>query len=117
MVLLVSGGRDYDNFDKLCEVLDEVVSWDGHSNIKLINGAARGADQLSTRWAQLRGIVYVEVPADWDAHGKVAGPLRNQRMIDEHKPDQAVVFPGGNGTADCLGRLFRAGVPVWVVGK
>jgi hypothetical protein len=38
--------------------------------------------------------------ADWNRLGPGAGHIRNQRMIDEGKPDAAVAFPGGTGTAD-----------------
>jgi hypothetical protein len=34
-----------------------------------------------------------EVPqGKWDELGKKAGPLRNQRMLDEGKPDLVVAF-------------------------
>lgn len=32
-------------------------------------------------------------------------------MIDEGKPDYALVFPGGYGTADMRARLVVAGIP------
>jgi hypothetical protein len=53
--------------------------------------------------------VYV---AQWKKHGRAAGPIRNQRMLDEGKPDLVVAFPGGRGTADMIRRAERAGVPV-----
>jgi len=49
--------------------------------------------------------------ADWKL-GKKAGPLRNQRMIDEGRPDLVVAFPGGKGTADMVRRAEAAGVKV-----
>jgi len=46
---------------------------------------------------------------EWDELGKKAGPLRNQRMLDEGKPDLVVAFPGGGGTKDMVSaRLRRA---------
>lgn len=45
-------------------------------------------------------------------NGKAAGPIRNQRMLDEGKPDLVVAFPGGRGTADMVRRAKAAGVPV-----
>jgi hypothetical protein len=44
--------------------------------------------------------------------GKAAGPIRNQRMIDEGKPDLVIAFPGGRGTADMVSRAKKAGIPV-----
>jgi hypothetical protein len=49
-----------------------------------------------------------EVPqGEWDELGKKAGPLRNQRMLDEGKPDLVVAFPGGGGTKTWSGARSR----------
>ena len=50
--------------------------------------------------------------ADWAKHGRKAGPIRNQRMIDEGRPDLVVAFPGGTGTADMVERARVAGIRV-----
>ena len=47
--------------------------------------------------------------------GLSAGPARNQRMLDEGKPDAGIAFPGGPGTADMTRRLKEAGIPVWEI--
>lgn len=79
----------------------------------LIEGGALGADRLARRWAYTVGGITVETfPADWGAHGKAAGPIRNQRMIDEGKPDVVLAFPGGRGTADMIRRAEAAGIRV-----
>ncbi len=52
------------------------------------------------------------IPADWDKFGKGAGPIRNQQMIDEGKPDLVVAFPGGTGTADMVKRAKKHGIEV-----
>jgi acyl-CoA synthetase (NDP forming) len=51
-------------------------------------------------------------PANWKKHGKSAGPIRNQLMLDVGKPDLVIAFPGGSGTADMIRRARKAGVPV-----
>ena len=48
---------------------------------------------------------------------KKAGPLRNQRMLDEGKPDLVVAFPGGGGTKDMVRRSVKAGVPIHEVNR
>jgi hypothetical protein len=57
------------------------------------------------------GVQTVAVMADWSI-GRKAGPIRNQRMLDEHKPDLVVAFPGGRGTADMVRRARKSGVEV-----
>jgi hypothetical protein len=50
-------------------------------------------------------------PADWKRHGKSAGPLRNQEMLDA-APDLVIAFPGGRGTADMVRRAKSVNVKV-----
>jgi hypothetical protein len=51
-------------------------------------------------------------PADWEKYGKAAGPIRNQQILVEGKPDLVVAFQGGRGTANMVSRAQQAGVPV-----
>ena len=84
----------------------------------IIQGAARGADTLAKVAAIYLGIPWQSFPADWDAHGKKAGPIRNQQMLDE-KPDLVIAFHPDTGctpgTLDMISRARAAGVPVRVV--
>ena len=81
----------------------------------VIQGGARGADQIAREWCIARKIAYVNYPADWTVHGKAAGPIRNQQMIDRGRPDRVLAFSGGKGTADMIARANRAGVPVELI--
>jgi len=77
----------------------------------VLSGCAPGADTLGTEWAEAKGI-QVARPADWNTHGRAAGPIRNQQMLDEGKPELVVSFPGGRGTADMVRRVRAAGIEV-----
>ena len=44
--------------------------------------------------------------------GRSAGPIRNQAMLDEGRPDLVVAFPGHHGTADIVRRARAAGIKV-----
>jgi hypothetical protein len=109
--LIVCGGRDFKDADWLLKVLNVWESIFGRENLVIIQGGARGADAYAKAWAESREIACETYPADWDKHGKAAGPIRNQEMLDQH-PDFVLAFPGGNGTADMVARARRAGVPV-----
>jgi hypothetical protein len=85
------------------------------NEVLLIHGGARGADRLADRFAKAHGWHVDEYLADWKTHGKRAGPIRNQRMLDEGRPQLVVAFPGGRGTADMVDRARAAGVSVRVV--
>lgn len=109
MRVLVCGGRSFSDWDLLCRVLD--AQHEKHRIGVIIHGAYRGADTLADSWAICRGVGRDKYPADW-SFGKKAGPIRNQRMLDEGRPDLVLAFPGGRGTADMVARARNAGVEV-----
>lgn len=110
MRLLVCGGRDFTDNKWLSQVLR--IYCRAHKVTVLIHGNAKGADRLAAAWASRNRILVVPFPADWTAHGFSAGPIRNQQMLDEGKPDRVLAFPGGKGTADMIARAKKAQIPV-----
>lgn len=110
MRLLVCGGREFADKAALFDVLDAV-----HRERPVevvIQGGARGADQLAYVWAVARSVQTYTFEADWNRYGTKAGPIRNQEMLDRGKPDLVVAFPGGRGTADMVRRATIRGVEV-----
>lgn len=78
----------------------------------IMAGDAKGADSVALDWAIVTYSEFQEFKADWTKYGKSAGPIRNQQMIDEGKPDLVLAFPGGAGTADMVRRALAAGIKV-----
>ena len=108
--ILVCGGRDFQDNGTLNKYLDFLKP--SH----VISGGANGADTLSELYCNSRKIKCVVVPAQWDKHGKSAGFIRNQEMIDM-KPDLVVAFWDGysTGTKDTLSRAKRRGITTIIV--
>lgn len=111
--VLVFGGRDWNKRKVTYAALDQLDKQ--YSFSVVIDGMARGADELAFDWALSRGVKTERYKADWDKHGRAAGPIRNQQMLDVGEPDVAVVFPGGRGTADMASRCEAAGIKVHYV--
>ncbi len=110
MRVLVCGGRHFNDREHLRGVLDRIHKL---TPIKaVIHGAATGADAFAGEWAAMSGVEQQRFPADWGAHGRAAGPIRNGQMLREGKPDIVIAFPGGTGTADMVRQARRAHVPV-----
>lgn len=83
--VLITGSRVFNDPQKMHDALSEQYRIYGPMTI--VHGAARGADSLAGDWgksAKEIGLdVEVEVhPADWGQHGKAAGFIRNQKMVD-----------------------------------
>lgn len=102
---LICGGRDFQDYALMEKALRSLILHP--EDALVIHGAARGADTLAHRWAQCHGVPAQAFPADWDTHGKAAGPIRNRRMLDEGKPDVVIAFPGGPGTANMVAQARR----------
>lgn len=108
--VLVCGGRDlqfalwYRRIEKVLDAIGGITA--------IIQGGANGADDMAGMYARAHGIPCEMFAADWKLNSKAAGPIRNQRMIDEGKPDLVVAFPGKKGTADMVRRAVAAGVNV-----
>lgn len=120
MIVLVCGGRAYDDREFVYETLDFLHA---QNPIELlVHGACKlrgpaeppfdGADGLADDWAIARGVPYDRNPADWRKLGRRAGPIRNAAMLKKvirlagewPKPTVILVvaFPGGTGTARML---------------
>lgn len=115
MRILVCGGRDFLDYLTLSKTLDDIVYKHNIPDITIIQGGAIGADYLAKVYAYCfgwGGLHCVEYKADWKKLGRSAGPVRNQQMLDEGKPDLVVAFKGGVGTADMVRRAKKAGVEV-----
>lgn len=64
------------------KVIEEAVAASGFIITEVVCGGAKGVDTLGKDWAVLRGIPVKIFPADWETHGKAAGPIRNAEMAD-----------------------------------
>lgn len=94
MKLIIAGGRDYRFTDEDWDAIERIRSEIGVTEV--VCGGACGADEYGRQWAISNGISVKMFPADWKAHGKAAGPIRNWQMAEY--ADAAALFPGGKGT-------------------
>ena len=78
---------------------------------EVVNGAATGADEEGERWAERNGIPVKRIPADWEKHGRAAGPIRNAQMA--RYADAVALFPGGRGTESMRREAEKASLTVY----
>ncbi|MCP9892001.1 hypothetical protein KBY57_13200 [Cyanobium sp. Aljojuca 7D2] len=98
----------------------------------VLHGGARGADAAIGRAAHQLGWSSLVMPAQWQRHGRAAGPIRNRELMEQaiaraeahtspgHQVSVLVVaFPGGAGTASLVQQArrmaSRSPVPIAVV--
>jgi hypothetical protein len=108
----ICGGRDFADQPMFDGAMGDIIRLKGMPS-RIVHGNCRtGADQMADKWALHHGLERTAVDADWNAHGKAAGPIRNQEMIDLFQPKRLVAFPGGRGTADMVRRARVAEIEV-----
>lgn len=70
--VLVCGSRDWPDPDAIYDCLDRIAVA-AHGNVKVIHGAARGADQQASAAARSLGLREEAFPADWRWKGERRG--------------------------------------------
>lgn len=114
MMILVCGSRGYKGSVelRLSELFDRGIL--GYENPSFVHGDCHGPDRMAATWATRAGFNVIPVPAEWDKHGKAAGFIRNQVMLDEYRPALVVAFWDGEsrGTLDMIRKAVKAGVEV-----
>jgi hypothetical protein len=110
ILVLCCGGRDFTDQAFVDAKLNEAR--EKYGDLFIIHGGARGADTCCGLWGIKNGLPVAVVNANWDIHGKKAGPIRNAWML-ELRPNVGIAFPGGFGTRNMINQLKAAGIPVW----
>lgn len=113
MKVIIAGGRDFKDYNRLKEVCDKILI--NQNNIEIISGTAGGADTLGERYAQEKGYEVKKFPAKWDEFGKKAGYLRNQEMGEY--ADGLIAFWDGQskGTKHMIDIANKKGLKVRVI--
>lgn len=106
--IVVTGGRDFSDAALVSEAFDALGISYGDV---IIEGEAAGTDTLCRLEAERRGISVERFPAEWARYGRMAGPIRNRRML-ESDADMLLAFPGGRGTRNCVATAKDMGIPV-----
>ena len=132
LVIAAGGGRDLAWPHQ--RIAAELLARSGGRLVHLLlHGGARGADAAIARAAHQLGWCSLVMPAQWQQHGRAAGPIRNRELLQQaiaramaHSSPGSmasvlvVAFPGGAGTASLVqqGRrrlASRFPVPIAVV--
>lgn len=120
--VLITGSRDWTDQAVLWEALDHVyLNECGHPSVmRVVHGAARGADSLAQAWYEDRlemgwAVMIERHPALWNSFGRRAGILRNIEMV-KLGADVCLAFPLGEskGTRHCMAQASSSGIPVRV---
>lgn len=90
--------------------IDDWISDNGRP-ARIISGGAAGVDTIAETYAANHGIPFIKFEANWSKHGKAAGPIRNQLIIDA--ATHVIAFPSrsGKGTQDSIKKAGHKPIP------
>ena len=103
--VIVAGSRTFSNYELLKRTLDHLLQ--NKTEVEIVSGGARGADQLGERYAHERGHKLCVFPADWNRYGKRAGFIRNVHMADYADALVAFRMPGVSKGTDHMLRIAK----------
>lgn len=85
MKYVIAGSRTIDMGPEKLKRILEVLQIEIHPGFDVIIGGEcpRGPDAAAKAYARWQKIEYAGYPADWDANGKAAGPIRNSLMAKD----------------------------------
>lgn len=82
---------------------------------EVVSGGARGVDRMGEEWAESRGLPVKRFPAQWDKHGRAAGPIRNAEMARYAEALLALWDGQSRGTKNMIENAQKMGLKVHVV--
>jgi hypothetical protein len=116
--VIVTGSRDLEDDQKVFKALEDLWYQTEGPLFVRHGDCPTGADRFASIWCGFEqgGVYEIPHPADWDQHGKAAGPIRNREMA-QAGADLCLAFPlgGSRGTWNCVNECKKAGIPVKVI--
>lgn len=110
MKTIIAGGRNVTDLQLVFDAVDE----SGFEITEVVSGCARGADSLGEDYAKMSNIPVKKFPADWDAHGRSAGFIRNGLMSSYGDALIALWDGESRGTKNMIHQAKRKGLKVYI---
>ena len=115
MKLIVCGSRGIRSRDLVRETVRRSPFY--REVTEVVHGGCRGVDEEAGKMAEDAGLKVTVFEADWESHGRGAGPIRNLAMADYVTMDGALValWDGkSRGTRDMINKALDVGMDVYV---
>ncbi len=113
MRILVTGDRQWSDEATVRSALEGLAPVS-----TIIEGEAMGLDSMARDIAREIGLSVMPYYADWSYYGRAAGPIRNNQMLENGKPDQVWAFhndlPRSLGTLNMVKQALASGHSVWL---
>jgi hypothetical protein len=113
--LIIAGGRDFTDYAMMEKAFMKFVGDTDDQSITIISGTAGGADRLGERIAKEYGLPLLQMPANWNKHGKSAGYIRNAEMAVQGTHLLAMWDGQSRGTKHMIETAMKQALTIEVV--
>lgn len=110
MRVIIAGSRNITNYQIVCEAIAEF----GYPITTVISGTAKGVDRLGEQWAKEHNVPVFQFPANWEEHGRAAGPIRNAEMANNADALIAIWDGESRGTKHMIDTARKKNLIVFV---
>jgi hypothetical protein len=102
--VIIAGSRAFERLSETSRIhiVDAAITASGFRVGEVVSGTARGVDQAGEQWAAIKDIPVTQFPAQWDVHGRAAGPIRNKEMATYADALIAISINDSAGTASMI---------------
>lgn len=108
--VIIAGGRDIHDYDLVLDAIEE----SGFRIDVVISGGAKGVDALGEKYSEEMMLNLTIFRADWQTHGRAAGPIRNRKMAENADALIAVWDGKSRGTKNMIETATKLGLLVYV---
>jgi hypothetical protein len=110
MKVIIAGGRDFNDYLLLLQAVVKA----NFDITEVVSGGAKGADALGELFARDMDLPLSCFPANWDLHGRAAGPIRNGEMAQYADALIAMWDGTSSGTRNMINQAKDRGLRVHV---
>jgi predicted Rossmann fold nucleotide-binding protein DprA/Smf involved in DNA uptake len=116
MKLIIAGSRNISHISPvIMHSFLEAHRIDWRKIDQIVSGTANGIDTCGENFAHCLDIELERFPADWDKHGKAAGPIRNKQMAD-YSDALLLIWDGeSSGSKNMKTTMLKQNKPVYEV--
>jgi hypothetical protein len=110
MITIIAGGRDIHDYELLLDAIEEAP----FDITTVVSGGAKGVDAMGERFAEDMNLSLKIFNADWQTHGRAAGPIRNRKMAENAEALIALWDGKSRGTKNMIETATKHGLLVYV---
>jgi hypothetical protein len=112
--IIIAGSR---TLEPVFEFINEARIMFGmiNASYEIVSGGAEGVDTCGENFAKEMGWKLTVLPADWNKHGKAAGPIRNRQMV-EYADELLLIWDGeSKGSKNMKEEMKKLHKPIYEV--